>query len=58
MKERHKDVLEQFTATFSKETVRKWQLMVDKWEANSDPSAANPYEEPDSGKDDSFIAWT
>ena len=56
MKEKHKDILTQFTATFSKDTVRKWQLVVDKWEA--DPTAANPYEEPDSRNNVQFTTWT
>ena len=44
MQEKHKVVFEQFSTTFSPQTLRQWTEMVKKWEA--DPKAFNPYEEP------------
>jgi hypothetical protein len=42
------EVFNQFSATFSPATIKKWELMITAWEAN--PKAPNPYEEPESGK--------
>ena len=42
------EVFNQFSATFSPATIKRWELMITTWEAN--PKAPNPYEEPESGK--------
>ena len=42
------DVFNQLSATFSTDTVRKWEKMVVTWNAN--PKAPNPYKEPKSGE--------
>jgi hypothetical protein len=42
------EVFNQFSATFSATTVKKWEAMVTAWNAN--PKARNPYQEPRSGK--------
>ena len=52
MQEKHKVVFEQFSTTFSPQTLRQWTEMVEKWEA--DPKAPNPYEEP---VDSEFISF-
>jgi hypothetical protein len=52
MQEKHKVVFEQFSTTFSPQTLRQWTEMVEKWEA--DPKAPNPYEEPVNSESISF----
>jgi hypothetical protein len=47
MSERQTDLFTQFSATFSAETVNKWEKMVTAWDANS--KAPNPYQEPENG---------
>lgn len=42
------DVFNKFSATFSPETVKRWEATVVAWNAN--PKAPNPYKEPKSGK--------
>jgi hypothetical protein len=42
------DIFNQFSATFTPETVTKWEAMVAAW--NKNPRAPNPYKEPPSGK--------
>ena len=42
------EIFEKFTATFPPETVARWVRMVEHWE--SDPTAANPYNEPEQSK--------
>jgi hypothetical protein len=44
------DVFIQLSATFSGETIRKWEDMIFAWNANS--KAPNPYQEPICGKHD------
>ena len=53
MQKKHEAVFEQFSTTFSPQTLREWTEMVEKWEA--DPKAPNPYEEPVSSEFVSFI---
>lgn len=48
MKSRHEDIFQQLSLSFSAEVVSKWLTMVERWEA--DPSAPNPYAEPESGR--------
>jgi hypothetical protein len=48
MSAKQTEVFNQLSATFSPETIKKWEAMVVAWEAN--PQAPNPYEEPESGK--------
>src|SRR6267154_2078029 len=43
---------EDFSATFPSDTIWKWQVMVEKWNANQ--KAPNPYIEPIVGKYHSF----
>ena len=47
MKTKHESILEQLSATFRKDIVKKWEASVMQWEA--DPTTPNPYEEPDTG---------
>jgi hypothetical protein len=42
------DVFNQLSATFSANTIKKWEKMVVTWNAN--PKAPNPYKEPKSGE--------
>jgi hypothetical protein len=42
------EVFNQFSATFSPATIKKWESMITAWEAN--PKAPNPYEETENGK--------
>jgi len=42
------EIFDQLSATFSPETVEKWERIVANWNAN--PKAPNPYEEPKSRK--------
>jgi hypothetical protein len=53
MQKKHRAIFEQFSTTFSPETLRQWTEMVEKWEA--DPKVFNPYEEPVSSELISFI---
>jgi hypothetical protein len=48
MSTKQTEVFNQLSATFSQQTVKKWEAMVVSWEANSE--APNPYEEPESGE--------
>jgi hypothetical protein len=41
------NVFNKLLATFSPETVKKWEEMVTTWNVN--PQAPNPYEEPKGG---------
>jgi hypothetical protein len=45
----------EFTATFSSDTTRKWQMMVMNW--NTNKKAPNPYIEPDMGKSFLYIIY-
>jgi hypothetical protein len=48
MSAKQTEVFNQLSATFSPQTIKKWEAMVVAWEA--DPQAPNPYEEPESGE--------
>ena len=52
MKTKHADIYKQFSATFTPTIVKKWLIMVERWEA--DPSMPNPYQEPKAGMCDSL----
>lgn len=47
MSMKHADVFNKLSATFSPETVAKWEEMVTRW--NADPKAPNPYRESQGG---------
>ena len=40
------ETFDQLSATFSSETIAKWEAMLENW--NADPKAPNPYREPKS----------
>jgi len=40
------ETFDQLSATFSLETIAKWEAMLENW--NADPKAPNPYREPKS----------
>ena len=42
------EIFEKFSATFPVETVARWVRMVERWE--EDPTAPNPYNEPEQSK--------
>ena len=42
------EIFEKFSATFPPETVARWVRMVERWE--DDPTAPNPYNEPEQSK--------
>ena len=44
MREKHQDLFKKFTATFTPQSVSKWEEMVKAWEF--DHSLPNPFEEP------------
>ena len=48
MSAKQKEVFNQLSATFSTQTIKKWEAMVETWEVN--PQAPNPYKEPESGE--------
>jgi hypothetical protein len=48
MSEIQANVFNQFSATFTQETIAKWEAMVVAWIES--PQAPNPYQEPPSGK--------
>ena len=48
MSAKQTEVFNQLSATFSTQTIKKWEATVVAWEAN--PQAPNPYEEPESGE--------
>ena len=45
MSTKQKETFKQFSSTFPPEVLKKWEKMVELWEAN--PMAPNPYDEPD-----------
>ena len=45
---KHTEIFEKFSATFPLETVTRWVRMVEHWEG--DPTAPNPYNEPEQSK--------
>lgn len=47
MRDKHRNIFRQFSATFREDTVQKWQKMVKEW--NDDHSQPNPYAEPQCG---------
>lgn len=47
MSAKQTEIFNQLSATFSPEIIKKWEVMVTKWEAN--PQAPNPYTEPECG---------
>jgi hypothetical protein len=47
MSAKQTNIFNQLSATFSPETVKKWEAMVTAWNAN--PKNLNPYQEPKSG---------
>jgi hypothetical protein len=53
MSTKQTDIFNQLSATFSPETVKKWEAMVTAWNAN--PKKPNPYQEPMSGGRQLFI---
>lgn len=48
MSTKQTEVFNQLSATFSTQTIKKWDAAVITWEAN--PQAPNPYGEPESGE--------
>ena len=48
MSEKQTDIFNQLSATFTTETITKWEAMVDTWNKNP-KTAPNPYREPASG---------
>lgn len=48
MRTKQRDAFDKFNATFTEETVEKWDKMVSAWDA--DIKAPNPYNEPAAGK--------
>jgi hypothetical protein len=48
MRNKHRAIFEQFSATFPVQTVRRWEQMVSEWKV--DKSSCNPYKEPASCK--------
>jgi len=48
MNSKQTDVFNKLSATFSPETVKRWEVMVVAWNAN--PKAPNPYKELMSGE--------
>jgi hypothetical protein len=61
MSTKQTEVFNDLSATFSPGIIKKWEMMVAKWEAN--PRAPNPYEEPESGKlfslfEDLVCSWS
>lgn len=48
MSAKQMDIFNKLSATFSPDTVKKWEEMVAAWNINC--KAPNPYEEPKSGK--------
>ncbi|KIL68676.1 hypothetical protein M378DRAFT_184632 [Amanita muscaria Koide BX008] len=44
MQNKHRDIFNKFSATFSSSTIEKWEKMLFDWTA--DPSKPNPFEEP------------
>jgi hypothetical protein len=44
MSAKQNDIFSQLSATFSSETISKWEALVANW--NADPKAPNPYQEP------------
>ena len=48
MSAKQTEVFNQLSATFSTETIKKWESMITTWEAN--PKARNPYVETGCGK--------
>ena len=48
MSAKQTEVFNQFSATFTPATIKKWESKITAWEGN--PKAPNPYEEPESGK--------
>lgn len=44
MSTKQTDIFNQLSATFSSETINKWEALVVNW--NADPKAPNPYQEP------------
>ena len=55
MSAKQTEVFHQLSATFTPETVEKWETMVATWYSN--PKAPNPYQEPKSGKLVHFLYW-
>ena len=45
MSVKQKETFKQFSSTFPPEVLKKWEQMVEHWEAN--PKAPNLYDEPD-----------
>ena len=45
MSAKPKEMFKQLSSTFPPEVLKKWEQMVEHWEAN--PKALNPYDEPD-----------
>ena len=52
MSSKQRQVADDFTATFPRETIQAWGLMVEEWEA--DPSKPNPYVLTEKG---GFSGW-
>jgi hypothetical protein len=48
MRNKHRNIFAQFSATFPESTVKEWEEKVAVWDA--DPSQPNPYEEPMASK--------
>ena len=44
MSAKQTDIFNQLSATFSSETINKWETLVENW--NADSKAPNPYQEP------------
>ncbi|KDR76587.1 hypothetical protein GALMADRAFT_67342 [Galerina marginata CBS 339.88] len=42
---KHRETFKKFSATFPSEVTKKWEQMVERWEA--DPKSPNPYDEPE-----------
>lgn len=50
MREKHRNIFNQFSSTFRPDVVQKWERMVEDW--NKDHSKPNPYAEVMSGMSD------
>lgn len=48
MKQRHEELLDEFSAEFPPDVISQWVEMIETW--NEDPSSPNPYEEVDNGE--------
>ena len=48
MSAKQADIFSQLSATFSTETINKWETLVENW--NADSKALNPYQEPKNRK--------